>query len=244
MAPIEFEKQIKERLEDRKIKPSDAAWKKVQDKIEVTPVAKKPGIFRYAVAAAIVGVLLSIFWISDTVEQDNLDSIPVVEQPVLPPADQDKIEEFETKSITEPVEVAETKATDKEPAAEYPNTKQNTVADQSLALAEEQKIGEDEVFGVPTEEIIDQKIAEVIAQVNLLENNQDAVTDAEVDSLLRNAQQELMAERAIQSQLEVDAAELLAGVEEELDQSFRDQVFERLKNGYIKVRTAVADRNN
>ena len=244
MAPIEFEKQIKERLEDRKIKPSEAAWKKVQDKIEITPGGRKPGIFRYAVAAAIVGFLLSIFWISSTDQQDNIDSLPVVEQPVLPPADQEKVEDFETNTSAESIEVAEINATEKESATEDQITKQSAVADQSLALTEEQNTVEVEVFSTQTEERIDQKIAEVIAQVNLLESNQDAVTDAEVDSLLRNAQQELMAERAIQSEQEVDASELLAGVEEELDQSFRDQVFEKLKNGYIKVRTAVADRNN
>jgi len=37
---------------------------------------------------------------------------------------------------------------------------------------------------------------------------------------------------------------LLTEVEGELDQSFRDQIFEKLKSGFLKVRTAVADRNN
>jgi len=33
-------------------------------------------------------------------------------------------------------------------------------------------------------------------------------------------------------------------VEGELDISFREQIFESLKTGFLKVRTAVADRNN
>ena len=35
----------------------------------------------------------------------------------------------------------------------------------------------------------------------------------------------------------------LTEVEDELDQSFRDQIFDSLKEGFLKVRTAVADRN-
>jgi len=35
----------------------------------------------------------------------------------------------------------------------------------------------------------------------------------------------------------------LAEVEDELDESFRDQIFDALKTGYLKLRTAVADRN-
>ena len=31
--------------------------------------------------------------------------------------------------------------------------------------------------------------------------------------------------------------------EDELDESFRDQIFDALKSGYLKLRTAVADRN-
>ena len=103
---------------------------------------------------------------------------------------------------------------------------------------------EGESLDVHTELRIDQKIAEVVAQVEFLEDNKEDVTDAEVDSLLRNAQEDLMAERAMQDEQGVDATALLAGVEDELNESFRDQVFERLKNGFVKVRTAVADRNN
>ena len=42
----------------------------------------------------------------------------------------------------------------------------------------------------------------------------------------------------------VDAMALLAEAETEMDQTFREQLFIKLKNGFNKVRTAVADRNN
>ena len=91
--------------------------------------------------------------------------------------------------------------------------------------------------------LLDDKVNEVLNQVILMEEDKIAVTDAEVDSLLRNAQRELITNNQFTDQYGVNAADLLAGVEEELDQSFRDQVFEKLKQGFVKVRTAVADRN-
>jgi len=42
----------------------------------------------------------------------------------------------------------------------------------------------------------------------------------------------------------VDASALLLEAEQELDRSFRDQIFDALKSGYLKAKTAVANRNN
>ncbi len=82
-----------------------------------------------------------------------------------------------------------------------------------------------------------------MAQVVLLEQSSQ-VSDAEVDSLLRNAQEAIFREQLFKQDQSVDAMALLSQVEEELDQSFRDQIFQSLKSGFLKVRTAVADRNN
>ncbi|MBT8311926.1 MAG: hypothetical protein HKP23_03715, partial [Flavobacteriaceae bacterium] len=91
---------------------------------------------------------------------------------------------------------------------------------------------------------IQEKITEVVAEVRLLELNNEALTEAEVDSLLRKAQNELLKERLFKTDNTVDAVALLNEVETELDQSSRDQIFDRLKTGFMKVRTALADRNN
>jgi len=42
----------------------------------------------------------------------------------------------------------------------------------------------------------------------------------------------------------VDAMALLIEVEDEIDQSFRDRIFKKLKDGLFKARTAIANRNN
>jgi stalled ribosome rescue protein Dom34 len=92
-------------------------------------------------------------------------------------------------------------------------------------------------------EKVDTKIAEVMTQVTFLEQTQGAVSDAAVDSLLRMAQKELMGEQVLGESQAVDALALLSDVENELNRSLRDQLFEKLKDGYVKVRSAIAYRN-
>ena len=94
------------------------------------------------------------------------------------------------------------------------------------------------------EELYETKIAEVVAQVGILEQRSEAVTEAEIDSLLRQAQTEILTDKLFNHQGQVDALALLSEVEQELDQTFRDQIFEKLKSGFLKVRTAVAARND
>ena len=91
--------------------------------------------------------------------------------------------------------------------------------------------------------IINVKIAEVVAQVAVLEQNNQSVSDAEIDSLLRSAQAQILKDQLFRKDASVDAMVLLADVEQELDRSFRDRIFDALKDGFVKVRTAVADRN-
>jgi len=88
--------------------------------------------------------------------------------------------------------------------------------------------------------MINAKISEMIAQVNLIED----VSDAEVDSLLRLAQKEILKEKIYRNNGSVDAMALLTEAEDELDQSFRDRIFLKLKDGFFKARTAIASRNN
>ena len=244
MAPIEFEKQIKEKLDERKIKPSKATWDKIKDKIEVPTSRKKTGFIRYAVAAAIIGIFSSVLWISNKSENEALENLPIVDNPVDQNKEMEIIEDTDKDYQTESVEIVNITPAVKDPVSEVEVSQSPVAKNQDLALDTEHNNTEDSFLSLQAEERIDQKIAEVMAQVNFIENNQESITDAEVDSLLRNAQRELLAEKALQSEQNIDAAKLLAGVEAELDQSFRDQVFERLKNGFIKVRTAVADRNN
>jgi len=91
--------------------------------------------------------------------------------------------------------------------------------------------------------VIRDKIANVIAQIEDLEENNIQVTDAEIDKLLMEAQREIATSKIIKSST-VSASALLQDVENELDESFKQRVFDALKKGFQKVRTAVVERDN
>ena len=64
-----------------------------------------------------------------------------------------------------------------------------------------------------------------------------------MDALLTQAMQVADNKGIPTDTVTVNPARLLGEVESELDESFREKVLKKLKTGYNKVRTAVADRS-
>ncbi|WP_318309701.1 hypothetical protein [Flagellimonas crocea] len=235
-----LEKHIKEKLEERTIAPSKGAWDRIASQIKEPAPRKRNTWFTYAVAASVMGiVLVSLFFFTNG--DAEAERLQVVETEVKKEAEV-KSEEEVDKELAPVIEteVAEIEVESLEPkdteAFQQP-TSNVVVAEQEAKepLQDEIKINSDK--------LIAQKVEEVVAQVEMMENTQQDVTDAEVDSLLRAAQRQILTDKLFADGGSVDAMSLLAEVEDELDESFRDQIFDALKTGYLKLRTAVADRN-
>ena len=233
MAPVEFEKKIKEKLEERRIDPSDKSWNRIASQLNA-PVRQKPGFRPYAIAAALAVLFFSGLWIVRQTGIDQLDGDAIVEQDVMPVLEEDQPVQNSSEPVLASEDVEET----------VPETPDVRVTEEALAQAD-QGI-EDTQFSSPEDmdPLINEKLLEVVEQVRLLEENKDSVTDAEVDLLLKQARKELLAETSFRNKNTVNHQALLTGVETEIDKSFRDQVFEKLKLGFVKVRTAVASRND
>jgi hypothetical protein len=239
-----FEKQIKKKLDERAIQPSERSWDEVASALKETNGTGRNNYYRYAIAAGFIGILIiSVAYFnwegSDTPEDPQIVNTPskndtgkhvkTTQNGVIMTSENGQ------KETNGNAEKERIKAKKGEPEKEI-----------MLAAVERGSAMNPDIKVSPahSEEIIETKVAELIAQVDILEKNDDTLTDAEVDSLLRRAQKEILAENLLKENRAVDAAALLNEVEDELDQSFRDQIFEKLKTGFIKVRTAVADRNN
>lgn len=244
MAPNKFEKHIKKQLKEREISPSKEAWNKLSKQLDESGGHEKKSYFWYAIAASVIGLLLvSVFYLN-WIESPLNSSIQVVETPVVEDQEEETKKEF--KELEKPIEVVTYEA------LEVPKVKSEvieiaTIPDSSKMVTSLEGVKpEEEVLALNenAEEIIRTKVMEVIAQVDLLEETKNDLTEAEVDSLLRMAQKEILTEKLFNGDRSVDAMALLTEVEDELDKSFRDQIFESLKTGFLKVRTAVADRNN
>jgi predicted DNA binding CopG/RHH family protein len=244
-----LEKHIKEKLEERKISPSAAAWESVEASLE--PEKKRKGTYWYAIAASVIGLLIVsiIFFnsqdkgvpspeIVDVEKESRVNEIEKVNNPVV----------VETISSEEKINLLQQ---EKDLSKVKKHSFKENVVEQNTAIVRAEVTPEKREFiqdsFVPTKSqdfMINQKVNEVLATVINLESEAIQVTDAEVDSLLRQAQNEILKEKIFDNIGKVDAMALLTEVEDELDQSFRDKIFTKLKEGLFKARTAVADRNN
>ncbi|MBU2995089.1 hypothetical protein KO500_01525 [Cellulophaga baltica] len=247
MAPINFEEHIKKQLDAREIKPSSNAWERISGGIETTQ-PKKKSILWYAIAASIIGVFISVVFFmnnKDTVNTMN----PVVNENIeeelqeVLQKEEKKLFDFEEEDKNTVVNVSQEKKSDKINTVDVKesnqiakNIKVIVIDSNDLAQIEDLKASQDLLIEVT--------INDLVAKVDSLELNNVAITDAEVDSLLRRAQDEILEQKLFKNTNKVDAMALLNEAENELDASFRDQLFDKLKNGYLKVRTALADRNN
>lgn len=246
MAPNKFEKHIKKQLQQREIQPSASAWDALSEKLdETTPKTKKKGYLWYGIAASIIGILiLSVVYFNRGDSTSQEVQVVNIEEEVIEVGTKQKIE-------IENVDVVENDKKKGAPTIEIQTGLEGQTDELNNRIAwvntnvtvnepDTEKVKNENDF---KDEIINNKILEVVATVDSLEMNTNALTDAEVNELLRNAQEEILRDRLFDKNGSVDAMALLTEVEDELDQSFRDQIFESLKTGFLKVRTAVADRN-
>ncbi len=240
MAPIKFEKKIKELFESREIEPSADAWNKVASQLGSSPAKRNFRPWYYWVAASIAFIIFVVGWSVKKANHSEMDTTPIVVSPTTQDALKPQSEVPEIKK-----ETGISSVNDDVGKPEQQLIVTQTLSNQESELAEFQE-HHPSIESQPENAgdiLLDEKISELLIQVGQMEASENGVTEAEVDSLLREAQRALLADKEFKEESRSNGASLLAEVEGELDESFRDQVFEKLKLGFIKVRTAVADRN-
>lgn len=256
MGRNKFEKQLKDQLQQREIAPSKSAWDRVSEQLENSGVHKTRNFQWYSIAAGFIGIaFISVLYFTATefpnasetpitdVRSDStpMDSIPkIIKEP-------NPLEEtfIVDSKVQEKTSIHKNQVQEQTSIQSITKRKTNKTQKDALVRTENEK-GKIEKLSVPlnaSDTLINAKIAEIVAQVAILEHDNSAVTEAEIDSLLRSAQRQILEDKIFRNDRSIDAMALLADVEDELDQSFRDQIFDALKDGFLKVRTAVADRN-
>lgn len=269
MAPLKLEDNIREQFENRKITPSPKAWKQLSNALDQNTERPKRGLgIWWAIAAGIAGLALlgSLLFNNDPATVNNeivIEELPLEE--VIPqkseakdeivivqPTESNEVDSPQDKPMTEKANVTsqQVEVSDKEAVA-------MAVVDQTTTdnnLADTQKLNTADVAVKQEEKVVNEnikldavsiKVAEVVANIKELEATNSSVTEAEIAVLLDLAQKELNAKSKIDmATLKVDPNALLMDVEFDLERSFRDKVFDALGDGYNKIRTAMATRNN
>lgn len=281
MAPIKFEENIREKLQERELQPSKEAWNKLSDRLEKEPHKKNNRRLWMTVAAGFVGVLVVVSFLLDSKNNTNIDQI-VVEDNITPQAEEkitndSNIEESIVENTTGSMAEVETKR--EENFSENENIRKNNrteivvntqndmntliekdgtyheeiqtpvedeVIHDSVAFnTKDEKTVEEEPVKTENDLFIDNKVKEVITAIEQIKKDKNMITADDIDALLNKAQRDISDNRILNSNdRKVDATALLIDVENELERSFRDRVFEALGNGFNKIRTAVVERNN
>jgi len=252
MVPNKLEENIKDTLENRTIQPSKEAWNALQDRLDAsTNNEKRRSIFWIGLAASIVGILLVVSQYFNNSQMDQSTPEIVVNpevinkqeinQAVVQEIEKDKDsttekefnENIEINPVVEPVKK---EYIQKELNTEIALNNKNTIKEDSIKTPELNK----EKLSFEN-----QKIQDVVAQVQILKDNNVFVSDGDIERLLKKAQADIVAEKLYNEQTGiVDASVLLQDVEADLDKSFRDKVFKALKENFNFITTAVANRNN
>lgn len=263
MAPIKFEDKLKDKLENRTLMPSPDSWNTLADRLDKEEEKNNNSRFWWlGIAASILGIILvtTQFYKNDSEVKD----LPIV-------VDTQTIPESNTELTKEPVEYKDV-ISNSESVTEIINDspKDEVALTSSVKTNEEQKpIRKEKIISQPeiTKDVIastasskpdikqdvkvnalsqeELKIIEVVDVIKQLTADESLVSEREIDSLLKQAQREIIQQRIYdESTKTVNADALLQDVEVELDQSFRAKVFDALKSSYNSVKTAVAERRN
>lgn len=257
MAPIKFEEQLKDKLEKRSIQPSQDAWNKLSERLdEVEDKQNNKGFWWLGIAAAIVGLMLAITFVfksnTEIVEPTIVDTKKenVIETEVLQNKEVLKdnntvVTELKDETESKKIQTNNTKTQiDKTPLKTIVNQKQEAIIKEAdaknTAVANANTVKTTEVLSFE-----DQKVKDVVAQIQQLQKDNKEVTTEEIDALLEAAHKEITMQKLFnEATNKVDANALLQSVEDDLEQSFRAKVFDAIKSGYESVKTAVAERNN
>ena len=249
---MKWEDNIRETLEKRAITPSETSWNALADRLDAKD--KKNGKVVYlwmGAAASVIAILftVTVFFngktsdiqnpvLVDTEQQIKNLNLPMEksspkEQVVKADEDTKNLELIEKNTFEEELRTHQTILT--------PPKQQNA----AIAKNENQESFESLEIVSQKETLEDQKVSEIVAQINELKSKGQTVTDADIDVLLQKAQKQIAFQTILKEGTRtVDASALLQDVESELQQSFRNKIFEALKNSYETVKTAVAERNN
>lgn len=258
MAPIKFEEHLKDKLEKRTIQPSAEAWDVLSNRLNNQGKKQNNRTFWWlGIAASVVGVILVTAFIFNGSKSQTIP--PTVVETNIKEASKSDDVASENIDVLEPKSNSEVQKADKSITKEVQTDK---VANSSEGISKEGEMDLEEVVVLQKVKEQDQaekslvepmnalqyeqsKVNDVVAEITRLNTENQGVTEAEIDSLLKQAQRDILKNRIYNENTRtVDANALLQDVEAELDQSFRTRVFETLKNSYVTVKTAVAERNN
>lgn len=234
---MEFENKFKKELQRREIKPSSDSWDRLRERLDEDSQPKRKNYSWLWKVAAVAILFLGL----GTFIEHPFDSPQVVEEfPV-----EQILQEHDPTGAELVVSEEESEVKPEERSSQEMYFPRGEIAHkkeiQTVDLPQQQPVIKSELAIVQPE---------VLTKVERVENTESIaseelaqVTNAEIDALLATAREDLSRDSIAYASQFPGAEDLLEEVEYELDESFRRKVFEVLKDGYSRAKTAVANRD-
>ena len=238
MEPNNFEKDFREKLNQRKIEPSDKAWDRLDAMLSVAenkkPEKKRKWLY---IAASVVGFLLvgTFFFNQKKNEVETPKNTIVIKE------DQKK------NSVTKPtlniIDSIKTEIAISEKDATQTSTKI------SITKKINHNQNPNKTIKNESNQIAESSVIIKNNQEKQSINNQTSVVESpkkeSVDQLLNSAEKTVIAENSAKpkSKVKVNANDLLNQVDGELELSFREKVITKVNKNYQTVKVALANRN-
>lgn len=243
MEPNNFEKDFREKLNQREIEPSNKAWDRLDAMLSVAE-EKKPAVRLRSlqtskrkwlyIAASFIGFLLvaTIFFNQKEIAVESPKNVVVekkikkgaVEKPILNNTDSVKTEIAVSENPSEETLNKEEKNT---------NQKNNTIVQK-----QSNQIAESSVIIKNNQENQSTNTNQTVIAENPKKEN--------IDQLLETAENKVMAEnsnKTKKAKVKINAADLLNQVDGELELSFREKIITKVNKNLHEVKVALSNRN-
>lgn len=246
MAPVEFEKELRKRLHSREMRPSGDAWERIASRLDEghEDDRRSPRWWMGVAAASVVFLAAAaFFWERNESQPGTEDLVGTPVQETAIPGLSPETPDTEPNRDPSREVIALGAETEREAPAggQDAATAALPVAEPVAgSLASREAIREEDTARM---EDLARQLEVVANRIAAGEPSDPAVSDAEIDALLKMAQQAIASQEKPEDRDLLDPAALLAQAEEELDQTFREKIMEKVKTGVTRLRTAVAQNH-
>ena len=230
MEPNNFEKDFRDKLNQRKIEPSDKAWDRLDAMLSITEnkKSKKKNKWFY-IAASFVGFLLvGTFFFNQKEQTIKVPQSVVVEDNIK----KDSV----VKPVSNSVDSIKTVIASSEQTS-VPNSNNKEINNKQKSNTtlknESNQVAESSII------IKNNQEKQSIPIQNQISKNEN------IDQLLVTAEKAVVAENSAKqkSKVKINADDLLNQVDGELELSFREKVISKVNKNYQTVKVALANRN-
>jgi len=246
MEPNNFEKDFRDKLNQRQMEPSNRAWDRLDAMLTVAE-EKKPVRFHSVeaskkrwlyIAASVVGLLLvSTFFFN---QKKNEAAVPektvVVEEKVKNDSD--------TKTSLQTIDSSKTAiAISEEPSTSNKWSEERN--NYSTTARKTNKVKSNANESQITESSIIIKNNQEQQSISTKTSVAESPKNENVEHLLESAEKTVVAENSVKpkSKVKINASDLLHQVDGELELSFREKVITKVNKNYQTVKVALANRN-